>query len=296
MSLQSNPLNTLSLAKNLRRLPAEHKGNAGKALLIGGAPGMAGALLLAGNACLHLGAGWTILEMLDPASAHAMMNSPELMIQLANPEPQAALVNLQPDLIAIGPGLGTSAQASQWLKATLAYPKIPLVIDADAINLIAQSPELLNALQARNQMFPGQSVLTPHPGEAAKLLHCTAEIIQIDRLSALEKLLSLTQSIIVLKGQHTLIASPGHSFQECQAGNPGMGTGGMGDALTGTIAAIAVQGVRHQLNLSQSTELAVQLHATAADSLVAKGIGPLGLTPSETILEMRRLLNQWAQE
>ncbi|QWD78539.1 NAD(P)H-hydrate dehydratase [Polynucleobacter sp. MWH-Svant-W18] len=296
MSLQSNPLNTLSLAKNLRRLPAEHKGNAGKALLIGGAPGMAGALLLAGNACLHLGAGWTILEMLDPASAHAMMNSPELMIQLANPEPQAALVNLQPDLIAIGPGLGTSVQASEWLKATLAYPKIPLVIDADAINLIAQSPELLNALQARNQMFPGQSVLTPHPGEAAKLLHCTAEIIQIDRLSALEKLLSLTQSIIVLKGQHTLIASPGHSFQECQAGNPGMGTGGMGDALTGTIAAIAVQGVRHQLNLSQSTELAVQLHATAADSLVAKGIGPLGLTPSETILEMRRLLNQWAQE
>lgn len=292
MSLHTNPLNALALAKNLKRHPAEHKGNAGKALLIGGATGMAGALLLAGKACLYLGAGWTIVEMLDPASAHANIDTPELMIQLANLDPQQALANHAPDLIAIGPGLGMSVQAKQWLEAALTYPSIPLVIDADAINLIAQSAELLTTLQGRNQIFPGRSVLTPHPGEAARLLGCTSELIQADRHSALKQLIDLTHSIIVLKGHHTLIASPHHCTLECRAGNPGMGTGGMGDVLTGSIAAIAVQGIRHHLDLWQSTQLAVELHAQAADSLVTKGIGPLGLTPSETILEMRRLLNQ----
>lgn len=288
-------LTALNLSKLLKRSPAEHKGHAGKALLIGGATGMAGALLLAGKACLHLGAGWTILEMLDPASAHAAFDTPELMIRLANHEPEQALAQHQPDVIAIGPGLGVSDPAAQWLKASLTYPNIPLVIDADAINLISQSRELLSALQARNQMFPGQAVLTPHPGEAARLLQSTPEIIQADRRRAVEQLVSLTQSIVVLKGQHTLVASPKNSTLECQEGNPGMGTGGMGDVLTGSIAAIAAQGVRHQLNLWQATQLAVQLHAVAADTLVAQGIGPVGLTPSETILEMRQLLNQLIQ-
>jgi ADP-dependent NAD(P)H-hydrate dehydratase / NAD(P)H-hydrate epimerase len=292
MSTKPEALNALALAKRLRRLSNEHKGHAGKALLIGGAPGMAGALLLAGKTCLHLGAGWTILEILDPATAHAANDSPELMIKLADSSPQAALTNHRPDLIAIGPGLGSSLQALQWVTAVLNYPDIPVVIDADAINLIAQTPDLLNALQARNVMFPGQTVLTPHPGEAARLLNCTTESIQADRNNALEKLVSLTQSILVLKGHHTLLASPGHTALECQEGNPGMGTGGMGDILTGCIAALGVQGVRHELNLWKATGLAVQLHAAAADSLVAKGVGPLGLTPSETILEMRYLLNQ----
>jgi len=98
-----NTLAVLNLSKLLKRSPAEHKGNAGKALLIGGAPGMAGALLLAGKTCLHLGAGWTILEMLDPTSAHADFDSPELMIQLTNLEPEQALAKHRPDLIAIGP-------------------------------------------------------------------------------------------------------------------------------------------------------------------------------------------------
>jgi NAD(P)H-hydrate repair Nnr-like enzyme with NAD(P)H-hydrate dehydratase domain len=97
---------------------------------------------------------------------------------------------------------------------------------------------------------------------------------------------------VVLKGQHTLIASPQYPTKQCGEGNPGMGTGGMGDILTGSIAAIAAQGIRHQLNLWESSGIAVQLHALAADNLVSKGIGPIGLTPSETILEMRSLLNK----
>ena len=285
-------LNTLKLVSLLKREPAEHKGHAGKVILIGGAPGMAGALILAGNACLHLGAGWTILEMLDPASAHADTSQPELMIRLATSDIQESLTATKPDVIAIGPGLGKSELASCCLHAALAYPSIPLVIDADALNLISKSPELLKQLQTRNQQFPGSTVLTPHPGEAAKLLQSTTEKVQSDRVQSIQQLVELTQSIVVLKGQHTLIASPEHPPAQCLAGNPGMGTGGMGDVLTGSIAAIAGQGVRHQINLWQATGIAVELHASAANSLVTKRVGPIGLTPSETILEMRALLNK----
>lgn len=285
-------LNTLSLATHLRRKPAEHKGNAGKVVLIGGAPGMAGALLLAGNACLHLGAGWTILEMLDPASVRADDNQPELMIHLASSNPQENLKVTQPDVIAIGPGLGNSELASQYLYEVLSTATIPLVIDADALNLISESDELLAYLRKRNSRFPELTVITPHPGEAAKLLKTTTEMVQSDREGSLQQLVELTQSIVVLKGQHTLIASPQHSPVKCLAGNPGMGTGGMGDVLTGSIAAIAAQGIQHNLDLWQATGIAVELHASAADSLVTKGIGPIGLTPSETILEMRSLLNK----
>ena len=292
MSPVPTNLDALALAKRLKRMPAEHKGNAGKVILIGGSPGMTGALLLAGNACLHLGAGWTLLEMLDPLSAHAYLDHPELMIRQASSSANVRLNETKPDVIAIGPGLGKSDLAKTWLNAALTYPYIPLIIDADALNLIATSPGLLHSLQLRNQQFPGQTVLTPHPGEAARLLDSCTEEVQSNRLEAIENLVSLTQSIVVLKGQHTLIASPQCAVLECQAGNPGMGTGGMGDALTGSIAALAAQGIRHHLNLWESSCIAVELHASAADSLVNKGIGPIGLTPSETILEMRSLLNK----
>ena len=292
MNTQPATLDTLKRIQFLKREPAEHKGNAGKVVLIGGAPGMAGALILAGNACLHLGAGWTILEMLDPSSARADASQPELMIRLATLDIQESLAAAKPDVIAIGPGLGKSELASCCLRVVLLYPSIPLVIDADALNLISESPELLKQLQIRNKQFPGSTVLTPHPGEAAKLLQSTTEEVQSDRVKSIQQLVELTQSIVVLKGQHTLIASPEHPPTQCLAGNPGMGTGGMGDVLTGSITAIAAQGVRHSLDLWDSSCIAVQLHACAADSLVQKGVGPIGLTPSETILEMRSLLNK----
>lgn len=285
-------LRSLELISRLKRAPSEHKGNAGKVLLVGGAPGMAGALLLAGSAALHLGAGWTMLEMLDPTTAHAMPEQAELMIRLASFNAQEQLETTAPDMIAIGPGLGFSVLAKDWLIASLRYPKVPLVIDADALNLIADNPELLDLLKQRNQAFPGMTVLTPHPGEAAHLLNTSAAAIQANRTEALADLNKLTNSIVVLKGQHTLIASPLHPAEQCAQGNPGMAVGGMGDVLTGTIAAIAAQGLHHNLNLWESTCIGVQLHASAADSLVAKQIGPIGLTPTEVILEMRSLLNK----
>jgi hydroxyethylthiazole kinase-like uncharacterized protein yjeF len=285
-------LRSLELITRLKREPSEHKGNAGKVLLIGGAPGMAGALMLAGSASLHLGAGWTILEMLDPTAAHAMPDQAELMVRLASFNAKEQLEATAPDVIAIGPGLGFSALARDWLIAGLSYPKVPVVIDADALNLIADTPEYLDLLRQRNTAFPGMSVLTPHPGEAAHLLNTTSADIQANRQTALSELIKLTNSIVVLKGQHTLIASPAHSAMQCEQGNPGMAVGGMGDVLTGSIAAIAAQGIRHQLNLWEASCIGVQLHATAADSLVAQQIGPIGLTPSEVILEMRTLLNK----
>lgn len=285
-------LRSLELITHLKRMPSEHKGSAGKVLIVGGAPGMAGALMLSGSAALHLGAGWTILEMLDPTTAHATAEQAELMVRLASFEAQKQLETTMPDVIAIGPGLGFSALARDWLIAALTYPKIPVVIDADALNLIADTSKFLDLLKQRNEAFPGMTVLTPHPGEAAHLLNTTAVAVQENRLAALSDLIQLTQSIVVLKGQHTLIASPQHSAMQCKQGNPGMAVGGMGDVLTGTIAAIAAQGIRHNLNLWEATCIGVQLHASAADSLVTQQIGPIGLTPTEVILEMRSLLNK----
>ncbi|MBU3620798.1 NAD(P)H-hydrate dehydratase [Polynucleobacter sp. CS-Odin-A6] len=286
------PLQALELIPRLKRDPAEHKGSAGKVLLIGGAPGMSGALILSGSAALHLGAGWTILEMLDPTAAHAVTEQAELMVRLASFNAQEQLAVTKPDLIAIGPGLGFSALAREWLLAALHYPKVPIVIDADALNLIADTHELLQLLKQRNQAFPNMSVITPHPGEAAHLLNTSAAVVQENRIAALSSLVKMTDSIVVLKGQHTLIASPTHAVVQCDQGNPGMAVGGMGDVLTGSIAAIAVQGIRHHLDLWEASCIGVQLHASAADSLVAKQVGPIGLTPTEVIFEMRSLLNK----
>jgi ADP-dependent NAD(P)H-hydrate dehydratase / NAD(P)H-hydrate epimerase len=282
----------IKLIQRLYRTLSEHKGDAGKVILIGGQSGMAGALFLAGQACLYMGAGWTMLKILDKKSPLIHFNHPEIMISQARSEDALKLQDLHPDAIAIGPGLGQTVLAKSYLKNVLVCPKMPLVIDADALNLIANSKVLLAQLKKRNQAFPNMSVLTPHPGEAARLLNTNTTAIQSDRLKAIRDLVELTGSIIVLKGQNTLISSPDQEPLMCYEGNPEMATGGMGDILTGCIVAIAAQGVRHHLSLWESTCIAVHTHALAADQLVKKGVGPIGLTPSETITQMRTIINQ----
>ena len=276
------------LAKKLVRQADEHKGNAGKALLIGGETGKAGAIVLAGLGALYSGAGWTHLAMLDSASAHLIDSYPELMVaDTMRFSPKQILGNINPDVIAIGPGLGFSKTAKNYLRQALSSNQI-LILDADALQLLANNTGLMNALKARS--FP--TIITPHAGEAAVLLQTDALSIQANRPQALLDLIKRTNAIVVLKGQHTLIGSPTQKTLVCPYGNPGMATGGMGDVLTGSIAALAAQGIRHQLSLWDTTGIAVQLHAVAADSLVNQGIGPIGLTPSETISEMRSLLNK----
>ena len=280
-------LDAMSMVQRLKRKPDAHKGDAGKVLLIGGAATMSGALVLAGQAALYSGAGWVVLMMLDASSAHLVPEQPELMVHDAQSmQPQQALERIQPDVIAIGPGMGQSQLAKQWLQAALSWP-VPLVIDADAINLLSANPELLKALQISS--YP--STLTPHPGEAARLLACTSAEVQADRAQSIAALVKLTQAVVVLKGQHTLIASPSHDAVQCMQGNPALAVGGTGDVLTGCMAAIAAQGVRHGLDLWQASCLAVQLHAVAADRLVAKGTGPIGVTPSELVRELRECIN-----
>ena len=282
MTIQT--LNTFHLISRLQRQAHEHKGHAGKVLMIGGAPGMAGAILLAGRAALHAGAGWVILDFVDERAISALSDQPELMLRVAQVG-DAAQIN--PDVIAIGPGLGQEDLAKQLLSEVLQSSAL-LVIDADALNLIASDSSLLNQLKARPSL---SSVLTPHPGEAANLLKETTEQIQSNRELAIQKLVDLTGSIVVLKGHHTLVHAPQQSMQVCLRGNPGMGVGGMGDVLTGITAAILAQGIRHGLNAYEATCLAVELHSGAADNLLNQGVGPIGLTPSEVLLEVRNLIN-----
>jgi hydroxyethylthiazole kinase-like uncharacterized protein yjeF len=283
-----NALDALSLARRLMRRPDAHKGDSGKVLLIGGAPTMAGALVLAGQASLNSGAGYTVLLMLDEGSAHVVPEQPELMVHSAAryPDPAQALVSIAPDVIAIGPGLGLDAVAQRWLQAALAWDG-RLVIDADALTLLATHTQLRDALRKR----PQPAALTPHPGEAARLLNTTNHAIQGDRAQALQALVAHTHCIVVLKGQHSLVGAPGQTPQKCGQGNPGMAVGGMGDVLTGCLAALAAQGLRHNVSLWEATCLAVQAHALAADRLVAQGVGPVGLTPMEVALEIRRMIN-----
>jgi hydroxyethylthiazole kinase-like uncharacterized protein yjeF len=283
-------LNSLHLLSRLIRQPHEHKGHAGKVLLIGGASGMAGAVLLSGRAALYAGAGWVMIGFLDEHAIAVLSEQPELMLSHASKE---MIEQAQADVIAIGPGLGQSAKAHDLLKQALQAPAL-LIIDADGLNLIATDSELLKQLKHRPSM---STVITPHPGEAARLLNTTAQQIQLDRPLAIDQLITLTGAIVVLKGQHTLIKSPqltsqlNEPTQMCLKGHPGMGVAGMGDVLTGVIAAIMSQGIKHQINPFEASCLGVELHAAAADSLLNQGTGPIGLTPSEVIKEIRNLIN-----
>ena len=282
--MTAQTLDTFHLIPRLQRQAHEHKGHAGKVLIIGGAPGMAGAALLAGRAALHAGAGWVILDFIDDRAISVLSDQPELMLRTGQ---IGDVTQIHPDVIAIGPGLGQGSLAEQLLLESLQSTAF-LVIDADALNLIAANSQLLKELKARPSL---STVLTPHPGEAANLLKQTTEQIQADRELAIQKLVELTGSIVVLKGHHTLVYASQQSMQVCLRGNPGMGVGGMGDVLTGITAAILAQAIRHNLNAYEATCLAVELHSCAADNLLNQGVGPIGMTPSEVLLEVRNLIN-----
>jgi len=296
-NLAPRPLNALPLAKKLQRLPDANKAHSGKVLCIGGAIGMAGALLLTAKSALHSGAGYTMLCMLDIHSAHALTGQPELMIESAHVsnlthDPTLHLQRIQPNVIAIGPGLGSSPLAKAWLRTVLAsYSLLPslgaIVFDADALNLIAADEELGTALQ--NCKLP--CILTPHPGEAARLLHRSSTEIQADRTGSLSALAAWSKQIVVLKGQHTLIGSPIEATRVCNRGNPGLAVGGTGDVLTGLIASLVAQGMDKKLTPWEAACLSVEVHALAADRLLAQLGGPIGMTPSELILEIRQALN-----
>ena len=254
-----------------------HKGSFGTAGIIGGAPGMTGAALLAGRAALKLGAGKVRIGLLAD-SPTVDQAQPELMLR-----PAQDLLRM-PELtcIACGPGLGESQASGHALAAVIEHPA-PLVLDADALNLLATDAVLQKALQARRS----PSLLTPHPAEAARLLGTPTKEIQANRIAAALELSTRFNASVVLKGNGSICALPGGNWYVNTTGNPGMASAGMGDVLTGILAALLAQGAEAGLALLAG----VWLHGAAADQLEQEGIGPVGMTASEVIDAARRILN-----
>jgi hydroxyethylthiazole kinase-like uncharacterized protein yjeF len=255
-----------------------HKGDYGSVGIIGGAPGMLGAALLAGRAALHLGAGRVYVGLLDTHAPRVDPLQPELMLRAVQDIPSIPNLNC----LAIGPGLGTADEAHECLRVALAG-RLPVVLDADALNLIAADTTLQKQLRAAQKPV----VLTPHPAEAARLLNEKTADVQADRVAAAIELAQRFHSHVVVKGAGSVCALPDGHWYINSNGNPGMASAGVGDVLTGMIAAMIAQGASAQTALLA----AVHLHGAAGDALVSAGNGPVGLTAGELILEARRLVN-----
>ncbi len=257
-----------------------HKGSHGSVGVIGGAPGMVGAALLAGRAALLAGAGRVILGLVDEQGPVVDPLQPELMLRRWHELPRLdALTTL-----AVGPGLGDLPESHAALGWALASA-LPLVVDADGLNLVARDAGLRAALAAR----PAPTVLTPHPAEAARLLGIGTDAVQADRIGSATALASMFRAGVVLKGQGSVTALPDGQWFIHRTGNPGMASAGMGDVLTGLVASLLAQGVHLPVALTG----AVTLHGAAGDAVSAgHGVpeGLAGLTASEVALRCRLLL------
>jgi hydroxyethylthiazole kinase-like uncharacterized protein yjeF len=257
-----------------------HKGMMGGVGILGGAPGMAGAALLAGRAALKLGAGRVYVGLLDNTALAVDTDQPELMLR----RPVEILSPGCVTALAVGPGLGQGTDARDLLKLALSTD-LPLVLDADALNLLAAHPVLAKQVRRRT----AATLITPHPLEAARLLGLEVGALQADRLHAAIALSGKLNAVTLLKGCGSIIALPSGSWYINSSGNPGMASAGMGDVLTGLAAALLAQG----WEAGPALLCAVHLHGVAADQLVENGIGPAGLTASETIDAARRIFNAW---
>lgn len=256
-----------------RRRRASHKGSFGHVLVVGGGPGMPGAVRLAGESALRVGAGLVTVAVAPENVASISAGCPELIVVGLDVSQFGALLE-RADVVAVGPGLGRSAWAWEVLGVTVASGK-PLVVDADALNILAED----RSLRAANW------ILTPHPGEAARLLGISTDAVQADRLGALRKLCKAFGGTIVLKGAGTLVGRDGETPQLCERGNPGMASAGMGDVLTGVIAGMLAQLGDPLL----AARIGVLVHALAGDS-AARG-GERGLIARDLIGELRTWVN-----
>lgn len=250
-----------------------HKGDFGHLLLVGGGPGMSGAIRLAGIAALRSGAGRVSIATHPSCAATVATGCAELMVHgIAEAGELAALLK-RVDTLAVGPGLGTDAWAHALLLASL-EAGLPCVLDADALNL-------LHDVERRAKDW----ILTPHPGEAARLLGVAASDVQKDRQQALAALQERYGGTIVLKGANTLVSADGQPAWLCLAGNPGMAAPGMGDVLTGVIAGLLAQ----KLAPETAAVCGVLAHALAGDAAAA--IGQRGMLASDLLPELRAVLN-----
>jgi hydroxyethylthiazole kinase-like uncharacterized protein yjeF len=255
-----------------------HKGDNGSVGIIGGDHGMVGAALLAARSALKSGSGRVYAGLLAADAPLVDPFQPELMLRSA--DEVLKLDHLS--CLAVGPGLGQTPDAAFYLGWALESP-LPVVLDADALNLLAADAQAAAKVGTRK----APTVLTPHPAEAARLLGVATREIQSDRVAAAVSLARKFNALVVLKGAGSVCAAPDGTWHINTSGNPGMASAGMGDVLTGIIAALLTQGADPRNALLAGT----WLHGAAADALVAGGIGPAGLSASEVIDAARSLLN-----
>ncbi|MEE2729818.1 MAG: NAD(P)H-hydrate dehydratase [Pseudomonadota bacterium] len=288
-----SPSSALIGAAQIRRwLPPRsrlsHKGNHGHVLVIGGDLGMGGAAVMAAEAAGRAGAG-LISVVTRPEHISAVLGRrPECMVLgvgADSPDIRSSLEKA--DVLVVGPGIGQHTWGQSLLKQALAT-ELPMVLDADGLNLLASWQQDLQLARR------GNWVLTPHPGEAARLLGISTEEVAWDRFATVQRLQQQFGGAVVLKGAGSLVAAaPGTESGEenaalwvCRSGNPGMATGGMGDVLSGVIGGLLAQG----LNLEQAAAAGVQIHATAGDRAVEQA-GQRGLLATDLMPYIRRLVN-----
>ena len=257
-----------------------NKGTFGAAAILGGAAGMTGAAILAGRAALKTGAGKVFVGLTQlPLPVSYDSQHPELMLHAA-PELLAQAAQMQ--AWAAGCGLGQSEQALSWLRQLFISRKnVPLIVDADGLNALACGAVAPTWGRA-------DVVLTPHPAEAARLLGISTEQVQADRPAAAQSLARQYKAWVVLKGAGSIVCAPDQSWQINLTGNVGLATGGTGDVLTGILVSLLAQGIPTHLAIPAG----VWLHGSAADRLVGRGIGPIGLTAGELADAVRDIRNQ----
>lgn len=263
-----------------RLLPARpaqaHKGYFGHVLVIGGDYGYGGAAIMAAQSAVHCGAGLVSLYTRQEHISAMLSRQPEVM---ANHQHFTEMLN-RATVVLAGPGLGLSSWGKALLVQVLSCDK-PLLLDADALNYLASLPAT-----DQQRMQRDNRVLTPHPGEAARLLGCTTPAIEHDRIAAVQQLQLQFGGTVLLKGLASLIAGPKQQLARLNCGNPGMASAGMGDVLSGIIAALLAQG----LSSFHAAALGGWLHGSAADAVAAKR-GERGLLATAILPPLQKLLN-----
>ena len=263
----------------IQRDPESNKADHGTLAILGGSPGMVGAAVLSARCALYSGTGRVLIVRLSLKDGFVLDPiAPEIMVIDVHSQASRPITTWL-----MGPGLGTSDEAAQALRSLMSC-NLPLVLDADALNLIAQDPSL--ARQCARRRAP--TVITPHPGEAGRLLNSSAQQVQANRVATAVQLSQQLNAITVLKGHRTLIASADGTLHENMTGNAALACAGTGDVLAGLIGALIAQGCSPM----QAACHGVRLHGEAAEHLTKRLGGMIGITAGELIPEIRTLLNQ----
>jgi hydroxyethylthiazole kinase-like uncharacterized protein yjeF len=256
------------------RAPSDHKGRFGHVLIVGGNRGMGGAARLAGEAALRAGSGLVSIAAHPEAASAIVAGRPELMCHGTHAPDELDELLQRASVVALGPGLGRDDWSWQLFQKVIGCPQ-PKVVDADGLNLLAEE-----------SLHRDDWILTPHPGEAARLLDIDTAAVQADRLGTAAAIADRYGGVVILKGHGTLVAASGSQPMLIRRGNPGMATAGMGDVLTGVVAGMLAQ---HPGDLLRAAAAGAHIHASAGD--LAATAGERGLIASDVLAHLRTVMN-----